>query len=490
VSVTARLALYVVVACCGFGAPAWAQDEAAEGQERPAEEQEGTPEEQEEVTDKQLDQLVATFNQALEEETSALEAEAEAAETAATESTRGLGEFFAAVEHANLGTPGVGGEGTTKDFVSTLFGALGLGTVQQEGEELVLGFNPSWLELGKLQVGIEARVREAEVYEPLRQAFEKAELAEAIDELESDLEDLDDLRISVAWAPETTRWGRDPSRFVDFFYHLQFYLTESADARETLLFQDLVRRLDERQASFAELTPQMEALGREVARTSHEVRRILDRSGFFRLGDLVSNQPQLSFTGSAIVRDDVAGPDELALDLRWEKSFVNANTLLKECGDAAITERSERFGNVAPSCFAQYVADHQRLLDLSPRVALSFEWAETDDFDYSDQVSLRLLSESKLTVKASGSVNLAPVSQGTRKPRFELELKYEDVSDQEVRNDERWIGSLAYSQKVNANATGSFEVVYASKPEFLGDVDQDFGAKFGVRFTMDEESSE
>lgn len=61
--------------------------------------------------------------------------------------------------------------------------------------------------------------------------------------------------------------------------------------------------------------------------------------GYFRLADLIHNQPQIHVTGRYREREDLVGPSEWGLEATYEQGFGNVNGLDDECSGDPLAPR-------------------------------------------------------------------------------------------------------------------------------------------------------
>ena len=102
-----------------------------------------------------------------------------------------------------------------------------------------------------------------------------------------------------------------------------------------------------------------------------------------------------------------------------------------------------------------------------------------DSFSYSlDRIQ-------KTVIKGSVGGYMRSNAQGNQTTRVDLEGLFEDVTGDEKRNN-RFIATLTFSQKMTGDMSAAFSVVYANKPEYLGEVDEELGARVGLRYKIDQ----
>lgn len=72
---------------------------------------------------------------------------------------------------------------------------------------------------------------------------------------------------------------------------------------------------------------------------------------------------------------------------------------------------------------------------------------------------------------------------GVDTSRLDLEAKYESVSGDPLPND-RLVATATFTQSIFSGNGVALSVVYASTPEYLGEVDQEFSARAGFKFMV------
>jgi len=73
---------------------------------------------------------------------------------------------------------------------------------------------------------------------------------------------------------------------------------------------------------------------------------------------------------------------------------------------------------------------------------------------------------------------------GAGAARIDVEAKYEDVSDDPMRQS-RFVATATYSQNLFDGNGLSLSIVYANRPEYRGEVDEEFSARAGLKFKID-----
>lgn len=196
--------------------------------------------------------------------------------------------------------------------------------------------------------------------------------------------------------------------------------------------------------------------------------------------DLVANQPQLHFSAKFRLREPLIGGDETSIKVTYEWGAVNLNRAM---GKACMTDAFD-----ADSCLGEYddfVDDEKRKrIKDSARMSFSGEYVEVDDEQLSlpdlGVDSLRLEESKKLIISAGWSQRFGGDVAGGTPLRLDAVGKYEDVSDDPMRQD-RLVASVTVTRQFGDLAL-PFGIVYANHGEFLGDVDEKLSAHLGVKF--------
>lgn len=391
--------------------------------------------------------------------------------------------------------------GSTRDFLARFFAAAGLGTTSTEDANLILNLRTDFLDLGPSQeAAVRAVLHEPEVLSPMLEAIPEAIRSARTSELEKRVEDLDDVTFEISWNRQTKRLGRAPqeitrqilsasntalaapladlrARYEQFLLQVQ----SNPDALTSTVPVDT--SLDERSSAFeASLLPFVTTLAEERALFAEK----FEAPSRF-LADLRGNQPQLHFGFAYRRRGELVGPDSYSANLTYEHGFVNINSFLdwrKESGCSGGVVCLERYRQVMGDAAAGNGARFVVKLELGR--AEDFDFALPDDsFTFhTGEVDRRVGS---LTYSRRFGVRADELGEDDR-VLFELSASYEDVSDDPERQD-RFVAKAAWSRKVSDDLSAGLTFVYANKPEFRGDVDEELSARLGLKFTTDKPSS-
>ena len=133
--------------------------------------------------------------------------------------------------------------------------------------------------------------------------------------------------------------------------------------------------------------------------------------------------------------------------------------------------------------------------------ALTGDKVYQDLFDLTDEAFEFALPEVDKTIASLtygrylGGFSL--VGDGEQGSRVDLEVKYEDPSQESssmtemqmsMEAQERFVATLTFTQKLVDEADLSVSLVYANEPEFLGMVDEEVTANFGIKWSRKRQS--
>lgn len=381
----------------------------------------------------------------------------------------------------------------TKDYLRRLFGALGIGDLSEDEGSQTLSINLSPT-TSAAPVLLEVVRRDGVLFEAMTEAIPEAIRSARKETLKGRLEDFDDLEAKISFNLETRPFGRNLLRystasstlFDEFapdpnFVPMQTLLALVGSLGPGVTMDDAVQgnpRADE-------IEPRVLAAARQAAQDALGFQTALERHSYFRLADLVSNQPQLHFELSFRERDDLVGPDAWGVKATYEHGFGSLNGALKACGQN-LTKDDEYAGKTM-TCYEKFLAKNEGKIKTSNRLAVSVEYQDTDPYRFTlpdDGFLFELDSARKLIGSLTWGRSLTVDSKGEDSSRFDVEAKYEDVTGDEMRNN-RFVATATYTLRVLDGNAFTLGLIYANKPEFLGEVDQELGARFGLKFKLD-----
>ena len=400
---------------------------------------------------------------------------------------------------------GLGGAESLRDSLAGFLAGLGLGEISKGAEEgaLVFRINPDLLRLGDAnKLSIDALVRQAEIFSPLVEAFREADRATEKATLEGMLQDFDDVQIDLAWSLENDRFGRrffaNRRMLADLYTELLGTVEEEvplqidAQGLADLLTSPEFQGLNLEQAQFQDLPPrlaaELEARAVALALGVAEWVRVEDAlattTGFDLFPDLLNNQPQLSVSAHYRSRDDLVGPDLWGIEGSWELGWANLNGLRRfareQRGDGA---------KPSPADIRSFVGTRvsSGTLKYAPRLAVELKYHEADPYAISldgGAVAVDLDGTTSWLGSVAAGSYLRISDDGTQIARWDLEAEYEDVSDDPNRDD-RLVATLTLTQTLADGTDAHVSFVWASKPHYLGEVDEELSARVGVKYGID-----
>lgn len=202
--------------------------------------------------------------------------------------------------------------------------------------------------------------------------------------------------------------------------------------------------------------------------------KTLGDSKFFRVADLVANQPQIVVSATRTVRNELVGPEMSTFKFSYEAGFVNVNSLRRSVAGCK--------GELL-DCYTAYLTP-ERLANAArnQRLTASIDWSRVEDFHLLvDGAQVDADRVDRLTGSLTFGRNLRYDEAGKVLAHVDLEASYEDWSD-DADHQNRAFAKLTFSQKVSDDISATVGVVWASKPEFRGEVDKDISARVGLTY--------
>ncbi len=386
------------------------------------------------------------------------------------------------------------------DLIRRAFVALGLGNVTEENKDLVFNFNPDFLGFSAGQLSPRVVLHEKSLYGALTEkidTFPEGTRADRNSALEGQLGDLDDVELKLRWTNSRagTRAALQPIVNELFEKAYEDAAGEVSDDELGNLSNQVSQAVrtafpgeDAKRMSVAKICTSPEAkavlvknvaeIRTRVARDIETLRTALTDNRFFALADLIEGQPKFILDGSFRRRVGPAGPNEGTLNVTWQMSPISYNGAQKWAK-----------GKLTAAKAQQYLKEKGRLEDALPLFSLSAQYTRTNDF----RVAIPNEIEEFLAPGGhvfTGKVTAGAYFGGGKDRRLDFEATYDDVSDDPMKKD-RFVAKLSWTEKLNAElaklAGGSDFVatlIYANKPEFRGEVDEDFGVRAGLKWSL------
>jgi hypothetical protein len=364
----------------------------------------------------------------------------------------------------------------------------------------------------KLQCQARLRLGGATLYEPLKLALPEDTREERTAELEKGLEVGDSITTGVFFNLVGQKFGRVPRFDSEPLFDAANRYASSRPPRDQnaldraydRLVSDITGRLDiefDGETPFTAIANKDPKAGAKLLAAYEEkviaefgsmaqMRQRLKEARYFDLVDLVNNQSQLSFGVEYTQRNDLAGPDEWRGKFVWEKGFVNVTSAHdyvygKGCREAALSQEMRSEARDV-GCLQQYLSDPrtQRRLKDGDRLSVSVEYVHRNKYSVgliADEITLDEKAYNSLIGAASYGYYLDFDDDDEPTSRIDVKASYEDVSGDSSRQD-RGVLSATFSQRILGSTILALSLVYGTKPEYRGDVDQEIGAHIGFNY--------
>ncbi|MDA8019068.1 MAG: hypothetical protein MPN21_16625 [Thermoanaerobaculia bacterium] len=414
-----------------------------------------------------------------------------------------------------------GGAGALVDILSPLFATLGLGDPESENGNLTAKKNFDLGESWRGTLGA-TLLADPDIYPPLQSQLEEAlddsEGGDRISKLKSEISEYQNLNLQFqlsyegAWLGRV--WGRRTEKY-ESLVGTAMGLADSATGDHGLRVVSKVLTdrpelqlltlgtVSEARAGLRQIgDPEkvnafIEAFDQAVEAEQTALRALRPRlaSDLRRIADMVANQPQLLVKATYKDREDtVVGPDSLEASLKLEFGVSGNLNDLDDWADGDLAGKcrqveARQAGGDNHSCLDTYLAETGKQPEKGNRFSLGATYAEIDAFEFElpeQGFSFSTPKTEKWTAALSFGRWLSGVSLGgapTRsgRARLDLEAKWEDPADDEMKQD-RVVATLTLSQKASACMTMSLGLVWANEPEFRGEVDEELSARLGLRW--------
>jgi hypothetical protein len=397
------------------------------------------------------------------------------------------------------------GASTTNDYIPFIQALLGTSPGSgDEGDNLGLEFS-NFLPLpDSIQHKAAVQLLGSKLYDPLASALAEAALQAEQSALEDQVASSDDMSLSISISRSNEETGRSPAQHSGLFHALlaasvrpNARLELARRAYNSLLEEIELRTRNEtdpaKKFTRGELDSGFGALPAEdldrvlvayeqMELASHAdlvlIRDNLRASGFYDALELLSNNPQWSFVANYRSRDELAGPDEWTATVRYEIGWPSLRQAQKELGcadDACVASKFSTF-ILSPST--------RRSRNSSPRFAFNLSYTERARYDFllpSSTFAFSRESVSSLVGGISYGMFLTGTPSDPNRIRLDIAANYEDVSDDPAKND-RGVANLTFTYPIGGGTFLSIGAVYATKPEYRGDVDEELNARAGLLY--------
>lgn len=221
---------------------------------------------------------------------------------------------------------------------------------------------------------------------------------------------------------------------------------------------------------------------------------------------MAASQSKLHVDASYRVRRDLAGPNEFILKATYELGADPVAEMEKEldagCRAAfalfrdAPTDAARQtvlFGASGSSACAADVLDAVATAAETPRIdrqlryafTIDAHWTEGQDIHRTTPVVIDLPGKSGRSIAIAAAIgwDVYRPEEIDKRGRLELSATYDTVTGDPNRDD-RFIGKLTYSQRISDGTYAPISLVYASKADYLTNVDRRLNAHFGIAFKI------
>ncbi|GJM04567.1 MAG: hypothetical protein DHS20C09_05580 [marine bacterium B5-7] len=224
---------------------------------------------------------------------------------------------------------------------------------------------------------------------------------------------------------------------------------------------------------------------REV--TSASVARLEDsltKIGLLQAVSLIDQQPQFLVSFRHHDKDDLVGPDESAIKLTWEMGLGQGSL-----NDLTSSREWRNCINGGPFCVSRIGARINELVTRNVqqttwRLSFNAEWIDRSDHRFSNDDPMfeyDVIGESSIKAGATFSAKTWLDSSGEPYV-FDMAAEYEN-NDSEIMND-RAVMTFTGTRNLAKGLGLSLSLVWANRPEFRGEVDEDIGVKLGLNWKL------
>lgn len=456
----------------------------------------------------------------------------------------------------NTGGIGKGTATTTDDFISKLLTSFILGDL---GNDQDSGFQFEWTDPVKvLPVGHDYKItlsaEPAKVYEPLANAINDKTIT---DSLEKNLNVLDNIKFGFKYTISNKRFGRNIQFHKDIFSNVfdnefQSAISKVEDldtkwrrlnrlaevqvglARDkplnSLSYNTYLNKINSNTSGFISECKALKLVGqsdpindatkkscfdslkqtylfaaeeRQIANETYlvDLDMRLDKGDYSKLISLLNNQPQLVLDASAAVKDDLVGPNEYSVSLRWEQGITSLNTLTRTC--EKIEGHPRNFNGSYSQEFHKCIMSQlkqipDKSISANNRMFISLEYSKRDNYHKvvtKPSINFSKKGTESLKVKAGYGQYISFTESGDAQSRIDFTASYEYVTGEDKaipkaqQKNDRVNLDLVYSRKLVGDLVGIFGLSYANKAEYLENVDSEFSANLGISYKFSQNKS-
>ncbi len=389
-----------------------------------------------------------------------------------------------------------------EDFLSSLLANLDIDGLEESNGGLRFKKN---IQVTYGTVAIEAQAKPGELFPELKTKLEEAGNDSLIKDLDEELGDFDDLSLDIVFSVDrfgednAIWWGRKfrasngaktpNGELATQIYGLIASAPQDRYNAATKAFQDAVRAPTQTLASMkvkdtpesvrADLQAKAKAAAEAALADIKGLEQRLKDDRYFMFSKLVANQPQFILTAGYDVRDELVGRDSLNAQVKYEIGQANVNGLRRYCASLTL------------DCYSKFLDQQASALTKNWRISFEgkYSWMDAYDFthaagDSGTAVTLELDEAQEWHVMLSAGRTLRLTDKGMEQTRFDLEATYEDVTGDSQKQG-RFVSTATFTEKISETMAVSVGVVYANRPEYRGEVDEELSARAGLRFNLD-----
>lgn len=410
------------------------------------------------------------------------------------------------IAQTGVDTEGTATASTMKDLAQFLnaVGLLSTGDAAGSKVALDLNFLLPVQDVSSHNAQLQAIIEtEPEPLDQLVQSFGETVREARKDSLQKDIPVFADVQLSFTWSLVNSRFGRDYTGTVrDRIAQLnqgavnRGRATTKSEAVRAL--PEVLRRRNEAAGEQAKTAgtgqlPIDQALkdelkfvafqaGRERALVTESIQNELNRTGINQLAKLVEQQPQLLFSLTHNLRDEIVGPESSSATVTWEMTTRNLGAFLRNegrsCTNPDVSSGTQSY-DACVGALQKYGGGVR--LDQQMRYKLEASYKRVKSVTYSftdDNVNLLIPQHDRWEVAFGAG---RPLGSDSHDARLDFELSYDSSLDDDVTNKERLQASLTYTRRAGGMDM-PFSIVYANKDEFLGEVDHRLSLNLGLKF--------
>ncbi|MEM7353929.1 MAG: hypothetical protein AAF657_24220 [Acidobacteriota bacterium] len=400
-----------------------------------------------------------------------------------------------------------------EDYLSLFSFAIDGVSTSEDDRSLTIRFNP--IRSGSLgSLGLSVTATEPQAGELVLNEIPEAERAAASEALETGLDESDDLTFKASFgferkATKHDRWllGRSYDNYRalverDILPTLASGTFSSAADSDSIQDCEAAADAGLNLPAGAQLYAQpIDAIARALSNRwpgclkawQSSVARVVEADKKLDALDwlpfLIDNQPQLILSAEIRDRAEAIGRSGWNVKLSYEKGLNNLNTLLRRAagkqGDAWRRAFYDTVGSLST-----------REVEAENKMTFSFTYAERDPYMFSRTfgednsavaVALDLPRATEISAKFEYHRNATwhemKINDQKVFPKLHASVEYVDVSDDPKRRD-RLVGVLTYEIPLPSGVALPLSLTYANHSRFLGDVDDELSAHFGLSYKL------